>query len=402
MIEQTAFSTAMLVSWAAAASLLLAAALASLFHRGRSALAALVLLWVWSGFAVATEVLSFEALPALRLEAMLLFAPLDLLIVSLFVETALLSWRGALIVVLLGLQTLLAVLLPMDAWDAIWRLERWPARAFGELFTTRGWPSPGLSACLGAVAALLAALRWWFVRDPVLLGIAFAAAVSGSIGYGMLVSVAPALPLLAAGVVLLASVGWASYRMAFLDPLTGLPGRRLLDEHMARLGRRWAVAMVDVDHFKKFNDNHGHDVGDQVLRMVAATLRRHFGRHAYRYGGEEFTILFPGRSAGQARERCEAVRADIAQRQLMLRGKDRPEGKAPRKARKGAAGADGKAGKASKKAVAPAQRGLGVTVSIGIAERSAQMRRPEVLIKAADVALYRAKQGGRDRVVEHG
>jgi len=159
----------------------------------------------------------------------------------------------------------------------------------------------------------------------------------------------------------------------------------MLDERMVRLGRRWAVAMMDVDHFKKFNDEHGHEVGDQVLRMVAARLRHHFGGNAYRYGGEEFTVLFPGRSATSARTRCEAFRADIAERELVLRGADRPRRPPPRRRTR------------SKR-----PRGLGVTVSIGIAERGSAMRRPEVLLKAADAALYKAKRGGRDQVVEHG
>ncbi|MDZ7826356.1 MAG: diguanylate cyclase, partial [Gammaproteobacteria bacterium] len=107
------------------------------------------------------------------------------------------------------------------------------------------------------------------------------------------------------------------------------------------------------------------------------------GGNAYRYGGEEFTLLFPGRSA-TARERCEAFRADIAERKLVLRGTDRPR-RAPRRRTR-----------------AKRPRGLGVTVSIGIAERSAALRRPEVLLKAADAALYKAKRSGRDQVVEHG
>ena len=62
--------------------------------------------------------------------------------------------------------------------------------------------------------------------------------------------------------------------MAYHDELTGLPGRRALNEALLRVGSRYAVAMVDVDHFKHFNDAYGHEVGDQVLRMVAAQLDR--------------------------------------------------------------------------------------------------------------------------------
>src|SRR3546814_5904189 len=71
-----------------------------------------------------------------------------------------------------------------------------------------------------------------------------------------------------------AAVAHEAYQMAFRDELTGLPGRRALNERMQRLGRNYVLAMSDVDHFKKFNDTHGHDVGDQVLRLVASKLSK--------------------------------------------------------------------------------------------------------------------------------
>ena len=87
--------------------------------------------------------------------------------------------------------------------------------------------------------------------------------------------------------------------MAFRDELTGLPGRRALNEKLQRMGRVYTLAMADVDHFKAFNDTHGRR-GDQVLRMVAAQLRRvSGGGHAYRYGGE-FTLVFPARPRRKA------------------------------------------------------------------------------------------------------
>lgn len=380
-----AIASVLLLDWAAAGVLGIVVVLAGLFHRGRAALAALVLLWAWAGLAASTGRPPLSDWPAPRLEAVLLLAPLDLLLIACLVETSLLSLRGLLVTVLLGIQTALGLWLPAWCWDAVWQFERLPARSLlGDHLTARGWPTPGLSAWVAVLAGLVAAVRWWRVRDPVLAGIAAAALMAGGIGYGMLVGLTPSLPLLGGGLALLIAVGWASYRLAFLDALTGLPGRRMLDERMVRLGRRWAVAMVDVDHFKKFNDEHGHEVGDQVLRMVAARLRHHFGGNAYRYGGEEFTLLFPGRSAATARARCETFRADIAERKLVLRGTDRPR-RAPRR-----------------RSRAKRAQGLGVTVSIGVAERSAVMRRPEVLLKAADAALYKAKRGGRDQVVEHG
>src|SRR5207302_1408861 len=83
----------------------------------------------------------------------------------------------------------------------------------------------------------------------------------------------------------------ASYHMAYQDSLTGLPARRALNEALLRLGGHYSVAMIDVDHFKRINDRHGHDVGDQVLRIIAAKLAQvPGGGKAYRYGGEEFAV----------------------------------------------------------------------------------------------------------------
>ena len=118
------------------------------------------------------------------------------------------------------------------------------------------------------------------------------------------------------------SLAHEGFHMAFRDELTGLPGRRALNEKLQRMGRVYTLAMADVDHFKAFNDTHGHDVGDQVLRMVAAQLRRvSGGGHAYRYGGEEFTLVFPGKTAAESMPHLEAVRRAIEAYQMRLRDK---------------------------------------------------------------------------------
>ena len=86
----------------------------------------------------------------------------------------------------------------------------------------------------------------------------------------------------------------SSHAMAYRDELTGLPGRRALNERLKMLGGNFTIAMLDVDHFKRFNDTYGHDVGDEVLKLVASRIRRvGGGGTAYRYGGEEFCIVFP-------------------------------------------------------------------------------------------------------------
>ena len=142
--------------------------------------------------------------------------------------------------------------------------------------------------------------------------------------------------------------------------------------------------MVDIDHFKAFNDTWGHDVGDQVLRLVAARLQRvGGGGTVYRYGGEEFVILFAGRRGTSVVEQLESLRKNIDSYKVMLRDRGRPRHAVP-----------GKAGPAT----ASANKWISVTISIGVAERADRAEMPERVIEAADKALYRAKAEGRNRV----
>jgi len=132
--------------------------------------------------------------------------------------------------------------------------------------------------------------------------------------------------LSAALLMVIVEVAQDAYRMAFLDELTGLSGHRALFADFRRLGRRYSVAMVDVDHFKKFNDTYGHDVGDQVLKMVATQLAQvSGGGRAFRYGGKEFTVLFTGKDTVVVMPHLEALHEAIARVEFQLRGEDRPD-----------------------------------------------------------------------------
>jgi len=188
----------------------------------------------------------------------------------------------------------------------------------------------------------------------------------------------------AAGAILIVALLEESHRLAFRDPLTGLPGRRALEERLRSLGNRFAIAMVDVDHFKKFNDTHGHDIGDQVLKLVGARLAEVGGGGiAYRYGGEEFSVLFPGADLEEALPYLEAIRASIERYRMAVRAPDRPKSVEDGTKRRGAG---------------TPEKHLSVTVSIGACAPSARRRAPAQVIRAADEALYRAKQGGRNKV----
>jgi diguanylate cyclase (GGDEF)-like protein len=243
-------------------------------------------------------------------------------------------------------------------------------------------PQLGLAAIAASLAAACAAA--YFRRSPVETGLAWAIVAFALGAHAIRTPLAFPAFVVAAAAMLIVAVLRDSHRMAFRDELTGLPGRRALDERLKATGRTYAVAMVDVDHFKKFNDTHGHDVGDQVLKLVASRLAGVGGGGiAFRYGGEEFTILFAGKDADEALPHLEQLRADIAGYRMALRASDRPRRSRSGKRRRGAAGGT---------------KNLSVTVSIGVAGRTPRHGGPDAVIKAADRALYRAKRAGRNRV----
>jgi len=195
-----------------------------------------------------------------------------------------------------------------------------------------------------------------------------------------------------AGLILASSIVESSYSLAYRDELTGLHSRRAFNDAAASLKSPYAVAVVDIDHFKSINDTYGHDTGDQVLRMVSARLANvSGGGHAYRVGGEEFTILFPSRNAQNVFQHLELLRMNIESCSFRLRrGEDRR--KTPRETDRRAA-----PGRKTKTTRHPTSGALSVTVSIGIAE-SRPHATVEQVIESADKALYAAKQGGRNRI----
>jgi two-component system cell cycle response regulator len=162
--------------------------------------------------------------------------------------------------------------------------------------------------------------------------------------------------------------------LAVTDDLTGLYNRRYFERHLSILlgkaqeqERDMALMLIDMDYFKAVNDTHGHDTGDAVLREFADRLRRNIRGVdlACRFGGEEFVVLMPDTDYKQAQGVAERVRSAVAEKSFAT-GSGRP---------------------------------LGVTVSVGLALNEHATDTPEMLLKRADIALYRAKREGRNRVV---
>ena len=185
------------------------------------------------------------------------------------------------------------------------------------------------------------------------------------------------------GLILLIAIIEASFSMAYIDELTGLHGRRSLNETMSALTKNYAIAMLDIDHFKKFNDRYGHKIGDQVLKMIATKLSEvSGGAKSFRFGGEEFTTIFPGKTAREAKPYMEEYRLKLETTEFIVRSPKRRSSTSKSRGRS-----------ASKD-----RNTVTVTVSIGIAEYGLNQTNPEKVLKAADKILYKAKRLGRNRV----
>ncbi|WP_430473081.1 diguanylate cyclase [Thalassospira lucentensis] len=328
------------------------------FNRGRAVFVMLLLLvcyWLLVGNGAEFQP---DGLAFLRI-ATLYLIPVNLLVLGFTVERGVLNPRGIARMLILGLQIFVMLMLAgqPDVGSALYHLL--DTRFFASTGILNAMPHPAM--ILSMLAIILLLIR----HKP--LETSFAAAIiaitvatvmgPGAIQYGYL----------AATAVVLAGLAQEAWRMAFVDDLTGLAGRRALGHAMAELGSQYTIAMLDVDHFKKFNDTYGHDVGDIVLKKVARELARvGGGGKAFRYGGEEFTVVFAGRSAEKSYEPLDALRKRIAENKITVPEKNKT---------------------------------VSVTISVGLSERDEDETDPWGVLKRADKKLYEAKQSGRNRVV---
>ena len=308
--------------------------------------------------------------------------PLNLAMISFFIERGLLTRPGLLRAGVITMQPLLLYLAYLANPVAL-----------GNFLIGKPIPWAFLDRLPLAqipLAALLLGGGILFFRFP-----SHPSAIDGGFLWALLAAIVPliagvsgatlSLWFATAGLILTVSLIESSHRMAYRDELTGLPARRALNEELLKVGRIYTLAMVDIDHFKKVNDTHGHDVGDQVLQMVASHIEEvSGGGRPYRFGGEEFTVFFPNKSAREALPHLEELRHAIEMGVFTLRAAGRPKEKPDPPL---------KSGEGQK---------LRVTVSIGVAERNDFNLTPAAVLKAADKALYLAKEQGRNRVVRSG
>jgi GGDEF domain-containing protein len=381
--------SAALLGYAFSGALLAGLLLAWRFHSSRIFFALMVLFLSQQAISYFSS-LHARAPGGIALAAIGLLLPLDFALLSLHQEKGFTFSTVAPPALLLFVESVIvAVLCRPDPVAAAPRAHH--AAAAGSL------PLATLLAFMAAAILLL--VRFFLYRKPAESGLLWAlAACFLAIRFGGVGRI-PTAYFAAAGFMLAAAIVETSYLLAYQDELTGLPSRRAFHESLLRLETTYSIAMVDIDHFKRCNDTYGHDTGDQVLRLVAGRLARVTGGGcAYRCGGEEFAIVFPGKTASEVLANLENLRANIESSSFRLRaGERRQEPRGPdrrtdssRIRKEGSA-----AGRQAKSA--PATQ-LSVTASIGVATSSKKNLSAEDVIQAADKALYRAKAGGRNRI----
>ena len=334
------------------------------------------------GWARATEGVGQPTATLQPLIALLL--PLNLVVFALLPERGLASAAAVRRVAALLLQAALLVVIDrLPAAD----IPSWvTAKTLSEGVVPLGAPAGDLALGIGTGGVVLLAIVLARRPAPLLRGflwalVAVLLALCLPLGSQRIGAPGPAVLFTTAGLILVVALIEMAHALAYRDALTGLPSRRALDEAIRRLSGPAAVAMVDVDHFKSLNDTYGHDVGDQVLRMIGTHLTTPGGGgRAFRYGGEEFAILFPGGSTAAARPVLEELRERVAASAFTLRGPDRPRRRPKQPKRRRSA------------------KQISVTVSIGVAERSTADSSSADLLREADEVLYRAKTRGRNRV----
>jgi diguanylate cyclase (GGDEF)-like protein len=349
-------------------------ALSAFFRRSRLFFALLALTLAQSAFAWVMPHLSAVS-RTITANAIAILLPLNLLVLAFLRERGIVSPAGRRRLAIVALQVMGVAILCMPAVAQIAAQLR---RPFVPLVFSQwsGLSQPALLAFILATAVMMVLLlrRYKAVESSLLWSLVGAFIALREVGTSHL----DGIYFAAGGLALIVALIETSYAMAYLDELTQLPSRRSLNEALLKLGETYSIAMLDVDHFKKFNDSYGHESGDQALRLVASRLSHITGGgKAYRYGGEEFAIVFPNKASEEVFVYLDRMRRVIEQSAFTVRGADRR--------RKGKSAI----GRGSKKQT-------NVTVSIGLAATNGDKLAPAEVLRMADQALYKAKAKGRN------
>jgi len=308
--------------------------------------------------------------------------PLNLLAFSVFKEDSLSTFRGVMRVLLVLVQPFLLLWLCLpDQHDLASSFTR---EYIPSLYTE--WtpiPQPALFAF--ATALLLHFIRFALHRDP-LEGGAIWALVAIFVAYHTSrYGWQPTNFFMAGGLILFVTLLQSFYQRTYRDELTGIPGRLAYDEAIGQLGKRFSVAVISIDQLTQYANTHGKSVSEQILKLAAPRIQAACSDgQIFRTTGEEFTVLFPGKSATDTVGTLDTIRKSVEAIGLFLRGCDRVW----------------ETQRGIKKAGSRDQA-LPITLSIGVAEKLSDSATLTLVIKSAYRALYEAKGIGGN-VVKHG
>ncbi len=175
------------------------------------------------------------------------------------------------------------------------------------------------------------------------------------------------------------------WEKVYIDELTGIANRRAFDEYLKKLGKKYTIVMIDIDHFKGFNDKYGHTEGDNILRFVARHIADESGGNVFRYGGEEFSIIYKGLLTKDVFWRLEQMRDNLSEKTFSIRTLEEIRNLKTKKDRKHT----------------PINvKKVKVTFSAGVAHKTPEYKLPYDVIDAADKAMYKAKKSGRNKCVK--
>jgi diguanylate cyclase (GGDEF)-like protein len=304
--------------------------------------------------------------------------PLNLLAFSLIKEEAISTWRGVLRLPLVLIQPFLVLWLSLPEQAGLTLALQ---QSLLPMLKT-DWsmlPQPALIAFCGAV--LLIGMRFALERNPLDGGALWALIAAFTAFQGLRYGWSPTNFLAAAGLILFLTLVQASHHRIYRDDLTGVFGKLAYEEAVGSLGKKYVLAVVGIDQLKQYGNQHGKPVSEQLLRLLAPKISTAAGSgQVYRLAGEEFTVLFPGKTATETLVTLEAIRKAVEQTPLYLRGRDRVWQGSP---------------------VLPLRSGdeeLPVTASIGLAEAGGPRSSLSLTTKAAYRALYEAKGEGGNLV----
>ena len=367
--------------------LILVSALGLVLNRTREAGAAMFLIIVY--FCIQQELQSPLELvrPGTVYFLLCLFVPIGMALLSLFPERRTFEFWGvasltiAPVLLVIGMRVLDQALATGANLNEVWlpRVDE-PTILSAEAFY------------LFAVATMLCLVTYFIRRDNAQTALLFSIIFIFATLNWLHLSMISTVMMLAAGLALLWGVISSLLYMLYQDELTGLPDRKALNRAMGTLNAGDILVMADIDKFKNLNDSHGHDTGDEVLKLVAVFLSETGERgRAYRYGGEEFTFLFKGRDQEKALAALQETREKIANYPIVIRAREQRPMKKPTNNKQGAAyREEARIRELNRKAIR-------TSISMGVVALR-EDEHPLDALKRADKQLYKAKKSGRNRI----